>query len=177
MHLRGLIFVAVAVCAAGSELRLDAPFYRQIDEGCGAASLGIVLGYWADQQQEPNADSPRVLYEKLHSDEVGGIRLSEMKTYLLENGFHAFTMRATLDELETQLNKRRPVIVALRDGRRLHFTVVTGIGPDHLWLNDPARRRPRQMSRRRFERKWVAGDRWMLLAVPRPLESVRQARP
>jgi predicted double-glycine peptidase len=166
LHLRALIIVAVAVYAHASELRLEAPLFRQIDKGCGAASLGIVLGYWADPQQAPSADSPRVLYEKLYSDEIGGIRLSDMKAYLLENGFHAFTMRATLAELEDQINKRRPVIVALRDGRRLHFTVVTGIGTDHLWLNDPARRRPQRMSRRRFERKWAAGDRWMLLAVP-----------
>ncbi len=168
MHLlRGLIFAALAVSAPASELRLEAPLYRQIDKGCGAASLGIVLGYWADPRREPNADSPRVLYEKLYSDEIGGIRLSDMKAYLLENGFHAFTMRATLGELEEQINKRRPVIVALRDGRRLHYTVVTGIGADHLWLNDPARRRPQRIGRPRFERKWAAGDRWMLLAVPR----------
>ena len=173
MYLRGLIFAIVAVSGIASELRLEAPLYRQIDKGCGAASLSIVLHYWADQRQIANPESPRVLYEKLYSDEAKGIRLSAMKAYLLENGFHAFTMRSTLDELESHVKKLRPVIVALRKGRRLHYTVLTGIGRDHLWLNDPARRKPRRISRRRFERQWAKGDRWMLLAVPRVTESTR----
>jgi predicted double-glycine peptidase len=76
-------------------------------------------------------------------------------------------MRATLDELDAHINKRRPVIVVLQDGRRLHYAVVTGIDSGDVWLNDPARRKPQKMSRKRFERKWAGGDHWMLLAVPR----------
>ena len=168
MRLAGFILALYAAAsAAGSEVRLEAPLHRQISKGCGAASLSIVLGYWAEGGRSSGADSPRDLHDKLYSPELEGIRLADMKSYLADNGFHAFTMRAGWDELQEQLGKRRPVIVTLQEGRRMHYTVVTGVGLERVWLNDPAKRKPRKMSRERFERKWAAAEGWMLLAVPR----------
>ena len=166
MRLAGFILALCTAATAGSEVRVEAPHHRQVSKGCGAASLSIVLGYWA-QGRSSGDGSPQDLYNKLYSPELEGIRLADMKAYLSDNGFHAFTMRAGWEELEEQLDKRRPVIVTLQEGRRMHYTVVTGVGPKRVWLNDPAKRKPRKMSRERFERKWAAAEGWMLLAIPR----------
>lgn len=128
----------------------------------------MVLEYWADHMPAAAASTPRDIYRELYSPEEGGIRLSDMKSYLDVRGFHVFTLRGTFDELAQHVGKRRPVIVSIRDGRRLHYTVVTGFAEDRLLVHDPARRKPRTVRRTRFEKQWTKADRWMLLAVPRP---------
>lgn len=164
---RALILGVCAVCCGAADVRLDVPFFRQLDKGCGAASLGMVVGYWGDRIPGLQANSPRELYQRLYSPEEGGIRLSAMKAHLAEQGFHAFTLRGSLTELEQHVGKRRPVIVSVRSGRRLHYTVVTGFSEGRLLIHDPARSKPRRVRRERFEKQWAKADRWMLLAVPR----------
>ena len=167
VRLAALILAAAGVPAGFAESQVDAPLYRQVSKGCGAASLGMVVDYWAERTSGLNPDSPRALQARLLDGDSEGIPLSAMKSYLVGRGFHAFTIRADLDELARQLGKGRPLIVPIRTGGRLHYTVVTGIDAERIRLNDPARKKPRRMKRGRFDRKWAAADRWMLLAVPR----------
>lgn len=165
-----LVF-AVGIVAAATDVRLDVPFFRQEKKGCGSASVAMVVHYWGRQYfgLGLQSEDPKEVHEQLYSSEVGGIRLSDMKRYLQERGFHAFTLRASWEDLEDHLSKRRPVIACLKNGPRaaLHYAVVVGFEGKRVWINDPARRKRKSLKRSSFDKRWAAADRWVLLAVPR----------
>lgn len=91
-----------------------------------------------------------------------------MKDFLTEQGFHAFTLRASAEQVEEQLRKRRPVIVGFGHGSAsdLHFVVVSGFDRKSFWLHDPARKEPKRLKRKKFQKLWEGGDGWTLIAVP-----------
>jgi ABC-type bacteriocin/lantibiotic exporter with double-glycine peptidase domain len=108
----------------------------------------------------------RQIYTALYSPEAEGIQLAEMSRYMEQLGFHAYTLRAGWSDLEEHIGKGRPIVVLLKKGRRLHFAVVSGLDKEHVWLNDPARKKPRREDRKSFDKQWSQADRWMLLATP-----------
>lgn len=156
--MRDALAIVALLAAAPSGPWLDVPFVRQSREGCGAASIAMVLGYWGRP-----ADAGAILRE-LYSPEERGIRASDMQQYLERQGFRAFTFEGDWNSLAAHIAKGRPLIVALRDGRALHYVVVAGVADDYAFVNDPARRKLLRMSRRDFEKRWH--ERWTLLAVP-----------
>lgn len=167
MRRAAVILSALAAALPGLHAAsIDVPFFRQSPDGCGAASVGMVVAYWSAKAGLP-AEDPERIYERLHDPEAGGVALATMKTYFADAGYHVFTVRGELKDLDRQIAKQRPVIVGLRDGRLLHFAVVSGIDSDRVRLHDPAKRAPRTMKRKKFERKWAGAESWMLLAAPR----------
>lgn len=129
----------------------------------------MVVGYWTQQQQAESQVAAARIYAELREPESGGIRLAAMKEYLRAEGFRAFTFPGSGEQVEEHVSQQRPVIVGLRHGSAtdLHFVVVTGFDDKGWWLHDPARSRPKRMKRSKFEKRWAAGDGWLLLAVPR----------
>ena len=151
---------------------IDVPFVHQPREGCGAASLSMVMQYWAQQQgRAAGAESDvAAIQRQLYVPSEHGIPASSMGTYLSEHGFHVFALSGRWSDLETQLRKGRPLIVALRPAgqRELHYVVVDGIDPGRglVTMNDPAERKLLSQERAGFEKDWRATGDWMLLAVP-----------
>lgn len=150
---------------------LAVPFIRQPKNGCGAASVAMVAHYWKRHSTAASApESLEEAHQRLYRADRGGILLADMRQYLDDRGYHAFTFRGNWSEVERHLSKGRPVIVGLRKGSsgNLHFAVLTGSDNGHVWLNDPTRKRPRRQKRADFEKRWAAADRWVLLATPAP---------
>lgn len=158
-----LAVLFVVGCCAAEASPLGVPFYRQKKNGCGAASVAMVLHYWENRHP-----SPEDVYELLYRPSQKGILLADMKRYLEEMTFRVFTLRGKWEDVEGQLAKSRPLIVGLKKKRTaaMHFVVVTGAGEEFVWLNDPTRSQPIRMKRPEFEKRWALGDRWILLAVP-----------
>jgi ABC-type bacteriocin/lantibiotic exporter with double-glycine peptidase domain len=165
----------VALCgllcaAADPGVWLDVPFVKQEKDGCGAASIAMVMQYWQAQQgQQPSAASDAAEIQRtLYQSKAHGIYASDMERYFQENGFRTFTIRAGWEDLKPHLDKGRPLIVALKpaSGGALHYVVVTGQGPETVMVNDPAQRKLLQEDRSNFEREWSAAGRWTLLALP-----------
>lgn len=154
----------VALSVLGTEQStLPVPLIRQAKNGCGAASVAMVASYWDPR----GAPDHREVYEKLIDAEGKGIELGRMKDYLENIGFRAFTLRGQWADLERQVSRGRPLIVGLRGGtKRLHFAVLTGLEPEHVWLNDPTKKKAQRVGRSKFEKQWAAADRWILLATP-----------
>jgi len=168
----GVIAAALllAVAAPAGAQSLDVPFFKQRKNGCGAASVAMVIHYWKDRGPSPvlNAPSPEQIYQKLYDAGRKGIHLADMKSYLDGLGFQAFALRGAWADVENHLAKGRPIIAGLkkkRDGG-MHFAVVTGADASHVWLNDPTRKKSSRMKRSDFLKRWEFADNWMLLAAP-----------
>ena len=160
---------------------LDVPFLRQSEEGCGAASIAMVMRYWEGHGGAPagaTAD-PEQIQKKLFSPKAHGIFASAMEKYLRESGFDVFALAGQWDDLREHLAKGRPLIVGLKPRQNktaLHYVVVVGLdgglngGEDEktpaVLINDPARGKLLRVERAEFEAEWSAVHHWMLLALP-----------
>jgi len=181
-HLARLTVTFVCFCgllsAAGpGGVWLDVPFVRQEKEGCGAASIAMVMQYWLRQQGRSADEITNVkeIHRALNVPGVHGIYASAMERYFQQNGFRTFSFRGEWKDLQQHLQKGRPLIVALKpsgvDGS-LHYVVVTGLDWERglLLLNDPAQRKLIKQDRSGFEKQWGATGNWTLLALPQPAE-------
>jgi ABC-type bacteriocin/lantibiotic exporter with double-glycine peptidase domain len=155
-----------------SAIWIDVPYFHQPREGCGAASLAMVMAYWAGKQGEAlgaEGDVATIQHE-LYSPRDHGITNVRLAEYLRRHGFQVFALNGGWSDLEQQLRKGRPLIVALRPRgqKELHYVVVDGIDLNHglVTVNDPAERKLLTRERAGFEKEWSATHNWMLLALP-----------
>ncbi len=171
--------LALAVCLSGSLLAaelpgvwLDVPFIAQSKEGCGSASVAMVMQYWLGRegQHAGEAAQESVIYQALYSRQAGGIYASDLERYLREHGFRTFAFRGAWKDLRHHLEKGRPLVVALRPAQRapLHYVVVAGMDWERglVMVNDPAGRKLMKRERRGFEQQWESAGNWTLLALP-----------
>lgn len=171
------MMAATSVAAYGQPsgaVWIDVPFVRQPHDGCGAASLSMVMQYWAQQKGQPVSPDSAVdrIQKTLYVATEHGIPASSMQKYLREHGYLVFALNGHWSDLEQQIRQGRPLIVALRPqgDRALHYVVIDGIDParGEVMMNDPADRKLLTEERAAFEKDWSATDGWMLLAVPAP---------
>lgn len=167
-----LLLRGVLVAAGPRNLWLDVPYVKQEKEGCGAASIAMVMQYWQQQQGQPVSTfaEPAHILRALHVDSVHGIYTSDMERYFQQNGYRTFAFRGEWADLKHHLGKGRPLIAALKpvSSRELHYVVVVGVDEEHrlVLLNDPAQRKLLKEDESRFEQEWKATEDWTLLAVP-----------
>jgi ABC-type bacteriocin/lantibiotic exporter with double-glycine peptidase domain len=165
-----LLAAALAATAQPAATWLDIPFVRQEKNGCGAACLAMVVGYWKAQGAAALPDpDPAAIQRALYSPEARGISGREMERYLRDAGFRVFVFRGEWADVSGHLAKGRPLIACLGDGAGAsrHYVVVAGVDHGVVLVNDPARRKLARLRRENFEREWAAAGNWMLLAVPR----------
>ncbi|MCI0486201.1 MAG: C39 family peptidase [Blastocatellia bacterium] len=149
---------------------------KQEKDGCGAASIAMVMQYWLRQQGrsiDERADATEIK-RALSVPGARGIYASDIERYFREHAWRAFSFRGEWKDLQQHLQKGRPLIVALkpsRAGAPLHYSVVAGIDMEQgiLLLNDPARRKLLKQDLSGFEKQWSAAGKWTLLALPQPV--------
>jgi ABC-type bacteriocin/lantibiotic exporter with double-glycine peptidase domain len=165
----------VMPAAEDSGVWLDVPFVKQEKDGCGAASIAMVMQYWfkrldrADSESVDAAEIHRALYEP----GARGVYASAMERYFKQRGFDTFAFSGEWEDLLNHLRKGRPLIVALEPseaGAPLHYVVVAGLDPRAglVLVNDPARRKLLKQDRADFEKQWSGVKKWTLLALPQP---------
>lgn len=155
--------------SASDAVWLDVPFVKQDVNGCGAASIAMLMQYWARQSgRSPDIDAAAI-QSALYSRDARGIYASAMEKYLQQNGFQTFVLVGAWSDLQHHLERGRPLIAAIKPAGEsvLHYVVVAGIDKEILLLNDPARRKLLKYNRSDFEREWKATSNWTLLALPR----------
>jgi ABC-type bacteriocin/lantibiotic exporter with double-glycine peptidase domain len=169
-----LLLCALPCVAAPPDSLLDVPFVKQPRNGCGAASIAMVMQYWQRQRgQAPGADSDAEQIQRaLYSGKAHGIYASGLQRYFQQHGFNTFVVRGVWSDLERHLEKGRPLIVALKpksNAAALHFVVVVGVEVEEslVLVNDPAQRKLLKQERSDFEREWKGAGNWTLLAIPR----------
>jgi ABC-type bacteriocin/lantibiotic exporter with double-glycine peptidase domain len=167
----------IAAAGAGNApgVLLDVPFVSQPKNGCGAASIAMVMRYWEhgrDGRRDGRA-SMETIQRELYSKSAKGIFASAMERYMRDAGYRTFALRGAWNDLRENLQKGRPLIVGLGpEGPHdpLHYVVVAGMDWKNNWVfvNDPAQRKLLKMARGDFEKQWAATQNWTLLAVPKP---------
>ncbi len=164
---------AASLFAQKTGIWIDVPYIKQSPEGCGAASLAMVMQYWEAKSGRTTQQSstPACIFEQLHSPKSHGIYASAMESYLKEHGFESFAFPGTWDDIGKHLGKGRPLIVAIKpsdSGKSLHYVVVAGVDSEAglVMFNDPAGRKLTKLDRRTFEKEWEASGKWTLLALP-----------
>ena len=120
----------------------------------------------------PSSDAIQI-QRTLYSGHAHGIYASDLEHYLQQQGFRTFAFRGDWTDLKQQLEKGRPLIVALKPDSGnipLHYVVVAGLDWEQglVMVNDPAQRKLLKQDRSRFEREWSAAGKWTLLALPQP---------
>jgi ABC-type bacteriocin/lantibiotic exporter with double-glycine peptidase domain len=169
---------SVLPVAGRAELWIDVPFIKQEKNGCGAASIAMVMQYWLRQQgrQTDGSTANSIEIQRvLYAPSANGIYGSAMERYFQQHGFRTFSFRGEWSDLHQHIVKGRPLIVALKPaeaGGPLHYVVVAGLDPDRgiVLLNDPAQRKLLKQERSGFEKQWSGTDNWTLLALPQPAE-------
>lgn len=166
-----ILFAARADSAPG--VMLDVPFVAQPKNGCGAASIAMLMQYW-ERGAAVHSDRADVatIQRALYSKDAKGIFASAMERYFAQAGFRTFAIRGRWSDLRENLEKGRPLIVGLApEGPHdpLHYVVVAGMDWAHNWVfvNDPAQRKLMKMERADFEKQWTVTGDWTLLVVPK----------
>jgi ABC-type bacteriocin/lantibiotic exporter with double-glycine peptidase domain len=170
------VIAAVVACGWAAETSgvwLDVPFIKQTAEGCGSASIAMLLRYWSAHgvPVASGRDDADAIQKQLYSRKGHGIFASDMQRYLKESGFRVFAVRGEWNDLREHLAQGRPLIISLEPGNTsapLHYVVITGIDwqREAVFVNDPARGKLLRIERPEFEKEWLAAKNWMLLAVP-----------
>jgi len=152
---------------------LDVPYVKQSEDGCGSATIAMLLQYWNGHGETIDASRADVtaIQEKLYSAKAHGIFASDMEQYLRESHFRAFGFRGAWRDLQEHLKRGRPLLISLQPTgvrTRFHYVVVAGMDwrREAVFVNDPARGKLLRMERKEFEKEWRATGNWMLLAVP-----------
>lgn len=150
---------------------LDVPYVRQLEEGCGAASIAMVMQYWSAQgaSVDRGAAEEEAVYRALAPAPGVGSSGQSLKRYLEGHGFEAYLFDGEVSDLQHHLDKGRPVIVCLAPRglkAQLHYVVVVGLTAKAVMLHDPVRGKLTAEDRGSFERQWKATGDWALLAVP-----------
>ena len=165
-----LVF-CVDAAAGDSGLWLDVPYIHQEKDGCGSASLAMVLRYWQAKNfavPAERADAAHIQHQ-LYAVKPHGIYASDMERYLRDTGMDVFAFRGEWSDLRAQLAKGRPLIAGLKPkGSPAHYVVVVGLDPTGaaVLLNDPERGKLLRVERQEFARAWQGTQNWTLLAVP-----------
>jgi uncharacterized protein YvpB len=152
---------------------LDVPFVKQTVEGCGSASIAMLLQYWSAQGTRiaPEREDADAIQKQLYSRKGHGIYASDLERYLRESGFRVFALRGAWSDLRDHLSKGRPLILSIEPGGShapLHYVVATGMDwqREAVFVNDPARGKLLRIERAEFEKEWQATKNYLLLAVP-----------
>jgi predicted double-glycine peptidase len=153
-------------------LWVDVPFVKQEKNGCGSASVWMILQYW----KAPSVPAVEEIHREIYSPEAEGVYARDIELYLKSREFQVFTFNGVWDDLARHLSQGRPLIVCLElnsHGVPLHYVVVAGLDDERglVLVNDPAQRKLLAMDRKQFELAWKGTDNWTLLAIPEKQES------
>ncbi len=164
-----MLMCGVASGSDAAGVWLDVPFVSQEKNGCGAASIAMVMRYWQHQKGQPETADALEIQRVLYSPSAHGIHATDLEQYLRQHGFQTFAVKGQWQDLKQHLEKGRPLIVALKARRNdLHYVVVTGLDWQRNLVikHDPSARQLIKQHLADFEREWKAAGNWMLLAVP-----------
>lgn len=171
------MLAAVAVATVGcapTEPRVTAPppvmiagvpFFPDDTDQCGPSALASVISFWGPPT------TPDELRAELYIPDLGGTLPMDLAPAAEARGLAARVYDGALDDLKTQIDRGRPLVVYLDLGRwtirKGHFAVALGYDDARGGViahsgTDEARFIPYD----EFIKQWERTDRWTLLVEP-----------
>jgi len=139
------------------------PFFPQEEYQCGPASLAGVLNFYGWKV------SPAEIAAEIFSRQARGTLDMDMVFYARKKGLKAEKYRGTFEDLQGQINSRRPVIVLIDQGfwvyQSHHFMVVVGYDEGGIIVNSGKEER-KFISRDSFSKTWEKTKFWTLRITP-----------
>ena len=136
------------------------PFQETLNAGmCGPASLKIVLAYYGTEKSEKELAKLCETKQDLGTDDQAIKKAAESLGFKVK-----IKNKASFRDVESWLNKNVPVIVNwftrgrtdytdedVSDG---HYSVVSGLDNEHIYLQDPETGRMRKIEKEDFMTVW-----------------------
>jgi len=139
------------------------PFFPQEEYQCGPASLAGVLNFYGWKV------SPAEIAAEIFSRQARGTLDMDMVFYAQKKGLKAEKYRGTFEDLQGQINSRRPLIVLIDQGfwvyQSHHFMVVVGYDERGIIANSGKEER-KFISRDSFSKTWEKTKFWTLRITP-----------
>ena len=109
---------------------LDVPFVKQDPEGCGAASIAMVMQYWLTQDGQTTGRARRCgVHSAFTAFARGSWHLCFRDVAILRGArIHTFSFTGDWEMLQQHLQKGRPLIVALKPSAMNHCAALCGCG-------------------------------------------------
>ncbi len=162
-----------AFASGVANLWLDVPFVQQQKDGCGAASIAMVMQYWEQHQGQPVHPEAAAAPDPARLVLRPGARHLRLRhgALLSAKRLSRLCLRGPAGGPRARIAARPPADRRAQTrplGPSLHYVVVVGLDePQKLVLvNDPAQRKLLKEDQSQFEREWKAAGHWILLAVP-----------
>jgi ABC-type bacteriocin/lantibiotic exporter with double-glycine peptidase domain len=124
--------------------------FRQRTGYCGPASLKMVLRYYGEDRSEEE------LARLTNCSEERGVEAEQLTKVAKEFGFQAEIVdNAEIDTIrEFVIDKKIPIIVDWFSEDDGHYSVVTDIDQENIYIQDPEFGRLRAMRLEKFYRVW-----------------------
>ena len=139
------------------------PFFPQEEFQCGPASLAGILNYYGWKV------SPAEIATEIFSRQARGTLDMDMVFYARKKGLRAEKYRGTFEDLQAQIDSRRPLIVLIDQGfwvyQSHHFMVVVGYDEGSIVVNSGKEER-KFISRDSFSKTWEKTKFWTLRITP-----------
>jgi len=142
-------------------LSLLVPYLPQTESLCGGSVAAMVFRYWGDVHADVQQFAPLV------DERAGGIATDVLVSAIEERGWRTFPMAGSIERLEEQLEKGRPIVILVADrGVRNHYLLVTGIEGDAVIVHDPTWGPSRRVAVADLLRVWEPTGFWSLVVLP-----------
>ena len=167
-----LIFPLILSCAGvplnekykDARIISNVPFYPQEAYQCGPASLAGVLNYWGLKI------TPGEIAAEIYSPTAKGTLDVDMVLYPERKGFRASQYRGSLEDLKSDIDSSRPLLVLVDAGlwvyEKTHFMVVVGYDAAGLIVNSGTEQQ-KFIPQNRFLRSWERTKFWTLRITPK----------
>jgi len=142
------------------------PFIAQLDNYCGPASLAMVLRYWGE------AIDQAVIAQDLYLPSIQGTLNLDLEFYARRRGYRAESFRGTLELVQAEIDRGRPLIVFQDQGigplAFPHFFVVIGYDEARqLIVAHSGVTENRLIPYREFLWTWGKKGNWILRILPK----------
>jgi ABC-type bacteriocin/lantibiotic exporter with double-glycine peptidase domain len=143
----------------------DVPFFSQLEQQCGPASLAAVLNYWG------KSVTPSEIATAIYSPRLKGTLSLDMWQYAHNQQFQAEMRKGSITDLETHLTQKIPVIAFLNLGYDWlpvgHFVLVVGLDRvEQAVITYNGNTQNSRISYDHFLRDWKKTNFWTLVVQP-----------
>jgi ABC-type bacteriocin/lantibiotic exporter with double-glycine peptidase domain len=141
------------------------PFFSQLEQQCGPASLAAVLNYWGKNV------TPEEIATAIYSPRLKGTLSLDMWQYASNQEFQAEMRKGSITDLEAHLAQNIPVIAFLNLGYDWlpvgHFVVVVGLDRmEQTVITYNGNTQNSRISYDDFLQDWQKTNFWTLVVQP-----------